>query len=71
MIDGMAPDPVFQRAILAAGKLRGIGDAVFAAKMKRKSGLWARVYHWAVLGVRVAACPHSCARAIAADSGPF
>ena len=138
MIDSMAKESAFREAGLDAGKLKDIGDAILAAKMQQKSGLWARVYYWGVrtfgglfrrlglaslslllavvtlsgcagcltmpdgifepsgdepsyeivpreaqgvnrrhdaafaaLGVRVAACPHSCARTIAADCGPF
>ncbi len=48
MIDCMARDAAFVRAGFDAERLRWIGDAILAAQMKRKSGLWARVYYFAV-----------------------
>lgn len=48
MIDAMAKEPAFEEAGLDAGKLKDFGDAILAAKMRQKSGLWARVYYWGV-----------------------
>ena len=48
MIDRMAKEPAFMETGLDAGKLKDIGDAILAAKMQQKSGLWARVYYWGV-----------------------
>ena len=48
MLDEMAADPAFVAAGLDIGKLREIGDAMLAAQIKLKSGLWARVYYRAV-----------------------
>ena len=44
----MAADERFKEAGLDADKLRDIGDAMLAAQMRCKSGLWARLYYWAV-----------------------
>lgn len=47
-INDMAEDERFKEAGLDAARLREIGDAMLGTLMKCKSGLWARLYYWAV-----------------------